>query len=238
MVQDKETGALKPFRFDSILESIPELRRTGYKISSYAFDPPMDSSNMNPEVWRKLALVIGNNYEKFSGFIVLHGTDTMAYSASALSFMLENLGKPVIFTGSQLPMGSIRTDGTENLVTAVEIAAASIKGRPAIPEVGIYFENSLFRGNRTTKHSTEHFGAFVSGNYPPLAETGVHIKYNYHAVKYPEPDKEFTLHTDLDPNVFILKIYPGIKREFVESVLKLEGLKALILETFGAGKRT
>jgi L-asparaginase len=235
MVQDPATGALKPFRFDNIIETVPELKKTGFRISTFSFDPALDSSNMNHAVWKKLALLIESNYEKFDGFIVLHGTDTMAYSASALSFMLENLGKPVIFTGSQLPMGSVRTDGTENLVTSTEIAAATANGRPAIPEVAIYFENSLFRGNRTSKNSTEHFGAFISGNYPPLAQTGVHIKYNYSLVRYPDRETHLKVHPDLDTNVFILKIYPGIREDFVRAVLNMKALRAVILETFGAG---
>ncbi len=211
MVQDHETGALKPFRFDNILSEVPELKRSGYNLSSYAFNPPLDSSNVGPETWIQVANIIELNYNSFDGFIVLHGTDTMAYSASALSFMLENLGKPVIFTGSQLPIGSLRTDAKENLISSVEIAAALREDKPVVPEVGIYFENKLYRGNRTTKNNTEDFNAFLSGNYPSLAESGVHIRFNYPAIHYPDADEPFTVHKKLDNNLAILKIFPGIQ---------------------------
>ncbi len=235
MVQDQLTGTLKPFRFDNILEEVPELKKFGFSLSTYAFNPPLDSSNINPSDWIRLAGIIGQNYGSFDGFIVLHGTDTMAYSASALSFMLENLGKPVIFTGSQLPIGSLRTDGKENMISSIEIAAAEYKGKPAVPEVGIFFENKLFRGNRTTKNNTEDFRAFISGNYPPLAESGVHIRYNHNAIHYPESDGQLKVHQKLDNNIAILKLFPGISKPVVESVLGIKGLRAVILETFGAG---
>jgi len=235
MVQDHESGVLKPFRFDNILSEVPELKKFGFNLSSFAFDPPLDSSNINPGNWVKLAGIIEENYNTFGGFIVLHGTDTMAYSASALSFMLENLGKPVIFTGSQLPIGSLRTDAKENLISSLEIAAAVRNGEPVVPEVGIYFENSLYRGNRTTKNNTEDFNAFLSGNYPPLADSGVHIRYNYNAIRYPNKKEKLVVHKDLDNNLALLKIFPGISRNFVESVFQIPGLRALILETFGAG---
>jgi L-asparaginase len=235
MVQDQETGALKPFRFDNIINEVPELKKFGFNLSSFAFNPPLDSSNMGPEVWIQVASIIEENYAGFDGFIVLHGTDTMAYSASALSFMLENLGKPVIFTGSQLSIGSLRTDAKENLISAIEIAAALRGGEPVVPEVGIYFENRLYRGNRTTKNNTEDFNAFLSGNYPPLAESGVHIRYNYAAIRYPGKPAELVVHRTLDNNVAILKIFPGFSRRAAESVIRTEGLRALILESFGAG---
>jgi L-asparaginase len=235
MVQDQDSGALKPFRFDNILEEIPELRKFGYNLSSYAFNPPLDSSNIDPETWIKVAEIIERDYDSFNGFIVLHGTDTMAYSASALSFMLENLSKPVIFTGSQLPIGSLRTDGKENLISSIEIAAATKNGDPVVPEVGIFFENRLYRGNRTTKHNTEDFNAFLSGNYPPLAESGVHIRYNYSAIRYPIKKANLLVHKKLDNNLAVLKLFPGISEAFVQSVINTRGLRALILETFGAG---
>jgi L-asparaginase len=235
MVQDHETGALKPFRFDNILSEVPELKRSGYNLSSYAFNPPLDSSNVGPETWIQVANIIELNYNSFDGFIVLHGTDTMAYSASALSFMLENLGKPVIFTGSQLPIGSLRTDAKENLISSVEIAAAIREDKPVVPEVGIYFENKLYRGNRTTKNNTEDFNAFLSGNYPSLAESGVHIRFNYPAIHYPDADEPFVVHKKLDNNLAILKIFPGFSRAVTESILHTKGLRFLILETFGAG---
>lgn len=235
MVQDQETGALKPFRFDNILEEVPELKKFGYNLSSFAFNPPLDSSNINPDAWIKVAEIIEQNYNNFDGFIVLHGTDTMAYSASALSFMLENLAKPVIFTGSQLPIGSLRTDGKENLISSVEIAAAVKNGEPVVPEVGIYFENSLYRGNRTSKNNTEDFNAFMSGNYPPLAESGVHIRYNYSVIRNPGRKLPLIVHKKLDNNLMILKLFPGISRPAVESAFSIPGLRAVILETFGAG---
>jgi len=235
MVQDQGTGTLKPFRFDNILEEVPELKKFGFNLSSYAFDPPLDSSNINPANWIKLAGIIEENYNTFGGFIVLHGTDTMAYSASALSFMLENLGKPVIFTGSQLPIGSLRTDAKENLISSLEIAAALKNGKPVVPEVGIYFENRLYRGNRTTKNNTEDFNAFLSGNYPALADSGVHIRYNYSAIRYPQKNNNLIVHKNLSNKLALLKIFPGINRYFVESVFNTNGLQAVILETFGAG---
>jgi L-asparaginase len=235
MVQDQDTGALKPFRFDNILEEVPELRKFGFNLSSFAFNPPLDSSNMNPDAWIKVAEIIENNYISFDGFIVLHGTDTMAYSASALSFMLENLTKPVIFTGSQLPIGSLRTDAKENLISSLEIASAVKNGEPVVPEVGIFFENKLYRGNRTSKNNTEDFNAFVSGNYPPLAESGVHIRYNYSVIRYPNKSAPLVVHKHLDNNLVILKLFPGISRAVVESAFAIRGLRAVILETFGAG---
>ncbi|MBN2813979.1 MAG: type I asparaginase [Bacteroidales bacterium] len=234
MVQDQDTGALKPFRFDNILEEVPELRKFGFNLSSYAFNPPLDSSNISPDAWIKIAGIIEQNYHSFDGFIVLHGTDTMAFSASALSFMLENLGKPVIFTGSQLPIGSLRTDAKENLISSVEIAAAVKNGEPLVPEVGIFFENRLYRGNRTTKNNTEDFNAFMSGNYPPLAESGVHIRYNYSAIRY-ATHEPLIVHQKLDERLLILKLFPGISRQVVESAFSIGGIRAVILETFGAG---
>lgn len=235
MIQDQETGSLKPFRFDNMLEEVPELKKFGFSLSSFAFNPPLDSSNINPDNWVRLAGIIGDNYSNFEGFIVLHGTDTMAYSASALSFMLENLGKPVIFTGSQLPIGSLRTDAKENLISSLEIAAARKNGKPVVPEVGIYFENSLYRGNRTTKNNTEDFNAFLSGNYPALADSGVHIRYNYSAIRYPQKNNNLIVHKNLCSDLALLKIFPGIGRNFVESVFHTNPLRAVILETFGAG---
>jgi L-asparaginase len=234
MVQDQDTGALKPFRFDNILEEVPELRKFGFNLSSFAFNPPLDSSNISPEGWIQVAELIEQNYNRFDGFIVLHGTDTMAFSASALSFMLENLSKPVIFTGSQLPIGSLRTDAKENLISSIEIAAATKNGEPVVPEVGIFFENRLYRGNRTTKYNTEDFNAFMSGNYPPLAESGVHIRYNYSAIRYSNKEP-LIVHKKLDNNLVILKLFPGISRVFTESIFGMKGLRAVILETFGAG---
>lgn len=234
MVKDRETGALQPFRFENIYKMMPVLENFDYKIEGMTFTPLIDSSNVSPSFWVKLAEVIGSNYEKYDGFVVLHGTDTMAYSASMLSFMLENLNKPVIFTGSQLPMGVVRTDGRDNFINAVEIAAARIDNTPVVPEVAIYFENKLMRGNRTNKFNAENFNAFLSGNFPPLAEVGVHIRYNREAILKPN-FRNLKVHTKLDTNIAILKLFPGITESVVKSVLEIPGLRGVILETYGAG---
>lgn len=235
MVHDPATGSLVPIDFRHISDHVPELRKFGYELHSVSFDPVKDSSNIDPGVWIKMAEIIEEGYNHFDGFVVLHGTDTMAYSASALSFMLENLGKPVILTGSQLPIGLLRTDGRENLITAIEIAAAREQGLPAVPEVCIYFDNKLTRGNRTTKMSAEHFDAFYSPNYPPLAEVGLHLKYFNNLISYPEKNQKLTVHKTFDNNVAILKLFPGINRNLVQAVIKTKGLRGLIIETFGSG---
>jgi len=195
----------------------------------------MDSSNIDPEVWVKMAETIEENYHDYDGFVILHGTDTMAYSASALSFMLGNLQKPVIFTGSQLPIGLLRTDGRENLVTAIEIASELDDGKPVVPEVCIYFDSELTRGNRTTKFSAEHFDAFNSPNYPPLAVSGLHLKFNRSLIRYVDPYKKLNVRKKFDTNVAILKIFPGMGRNLVQSIINTPGLKGLIIETFGSG---
>lgn len=235
MVQDPSTGSLIPIDFHHISDHVPELRKFGYKLHSISFDPVKDSSNVDPEVWVKLAEIIEEGYKDFDGFVVLHGTDTMAYTASALSFMLENLGKPVILTGSQLPIGLLRTDGRENLITAIEIAAAKENGAAAVPEVCIYFDNQLTRGNRTTKMSAEHFDAFNSPNYPPLAEVGLHLRYSKNLISYPDKDQKLLVHKSFDNNVAILKLFPGINSNLVKAIIKTKGLRGLIMETFGSG---
>lgn len=235
MIKDSETGVLAPFDFDHILEEVPELKRFGFSLSTISFSPIIDSSNLNPAIWVKLAEIIKDNYAKYDGFVVLHGTDTMAYSASALSFMLENLSKPVIFTGSQLPIGTLRTDGKENLISAIEIAATEKNGQPLAPEVCVYFENKLMRGNRTTKYSSDHFNAFESPNYPNLAEAGINLKFNYGAIHYATNINELKIHTKLDSNIAILKLFPGISKETVHAILNINSSKAIILETYGAG---
>ena len=235
MVNDPETGSLRPFDFDHILKQVPELKEFGFELNSIAFDPLIDSSNLNQEVWIKIANLIKENYSNYDGFVVLHGTDTMSYTASALSFMLDNLQKPVILTGSQLPIGTLRTDGKENLITAIEIAAAHQNGQAMVPEVCIVFENRLFRGNRTTKHNAEHFNAFHSYNYPDLAKIGIHINYNYSAIHYPSYPKDLEISTNLDSNIAILKIFPGITKQVVDSILNIEGLRGVVMETYGAG---
>jgi L-asparaginase len=235
MVQDPHTGSLVPIDFRHLSDHVPELRKFGYELHSISFDPVNDSSNIDPGVWIKIAEIIEKGYEDFDGFVILHGTDTMAYTASALSFMLENLGKPVILTGSQLPIGLLRTDGRENLITAIEIAAAMENGSAAVPEVCIFFDNKLTRGNRTTKMNAEHFDAFNSPNYHPLAEVGLHLKYFNNLISYPAKDKKLIVHKVFDTNVAILKLFPGITRKLVTAITRTEGLRGLIIETFGSG---
>ena len=236
MIENPETGALENFDFDHLLRHVPELKRFNYDISSYQFDPPIDSSDMEPELWAKIVGIIHDNYDKFDGFVILHGADTMAYTASALSFMLENLGKPVILTGSQLPIGTLRTDGKENLITAIEIAAARRPdGSPMVPEVCIFFENELMRGNRTTKINAENFNAFRSFNYPSLAKAGIHIRYNEHLIRRPDPARPMKPHYLFDTNVVMLTLFPGIQESIIDSVLHVPSLKAVVLKTYGSG---
>lgn len=235
MVKDYETGTLKPFNFKKLLKSIPELTQLDCHIDNVSFKKPIDSSNMNPYYWVEIATIIENHYNSYDGFVVLHGSDTMSYSASALSFMLENLAKPVIFTGSQLPIGDLRTDAKENLITSIQIAALKEKGRPVIQEVGLYFEYKLYRANRTTKINAEHFQAFASLNYPALVESGVHLKVHEANLNRKKNNKKFRVHIKLDSNVAILKIFPGIHISVLKSVLGTPDLRALVLETYGAG---
>lgn len=235
MSEDPVTGALRPIDFERLQELLPELRQIGIQVKSIPFLPLIDSSDVHPETWEKMALCISDNYDKYDGFVILHGTDTMAYSASALSFMLENLGKPVIFTGAQLPIGTMRSDGKENLLSAIEIAAANENGHPIVPEVCIFFEDTLFRGNRTTKKNAEHFNAFNSYNYPPLAKAGVHIKYFRSYIHYPDPGSRLGLRLKTNPNIAVLKLFPGISEKVVRSILETDGLRAVVLESFGAG---
>lgn len=234
MMQDAKTGQLKPFDFKHLTEQIPELNKFDVTLSAVSFDNPIDSSDMQPAVWIEIAKMIEKNYDKVDGFVVLHGSDTMSFTASALSFMLENLNKPVILTGSQLPIGMIRTDGKENLITAIEIAAAKVKGKSVVSEVCIYFEYQLYRGNRTHKFNSEHFQAFQSANYPVLAEAGVHLKYNQGALQKGN-GKKLKVQTSLNPNIAILKIFPGITQNVVEAIVNAKNVKAIIIETFGSG---
>lgn len=236
MTQDPATGALRPTGLEEVKRYMPELFQDGIKVDILSFNPLVDSSNINPPIWSRLATIVYDNYDKYDGFVILHGTDTMAYSASALSFMLENLGKPVVFTGAQLPMGLIRSDARENLLTAIEIAVAqNDAGRAFVPEVSIFFGDRLYRGNRTTKKNAEYFSAFKSYNYEPLAIAGVHIRYNTHLVHYPDFSKPVRLRTKFDQHVAILKIFPGISKQVVEATLNIPDLRALVLETFGTG---
>lgn len=234
MMKDFETGALKAFNFSKLLQKIPELKQLDCQIQTISFEKPIDSSNMNPEKWIQIATIIEENYALFDGFVVLHGSDTMSYSASALSFMLENLSKPVVFTGSQLPIGDLRTDAKENLITAIQIVSLQIKGKPVIHEVGLYFEYKLYRGNRTTKINAEHFNAFTSPNYSELAESGVHLKINSNLL-FPKPTKKFIVHRELDDNVVIVKMFPGINENVLSAIIAIPNLKGIVLETYGAG---
>ncbi|MBQ8423551.1 MAG: asparaginase [Coprobacter sp.] len=236
MIRNTETGALESFTFDHLSQHIPELRQLQCNIASVQFDPPIDSSNMEPALWVELAHIVCDNYDRYDGFVVLHGSDTMAYTASAMSFALENLSKPVIFTGSQLPIGILRTDGKENLITAIEIASAKRPdGSPMVPEVCILFQDRLLRGCRTTKANAEHFNAFRSHNYPSLADVGVHINYYTRRIRRPDPDKPLKPHFLYDTNVIVLTLFPGIQERIVSQVLRMEGLKAVVMKTFGTG---
>ena len=237
MKEDPKAQALKPFDFSQILAEVPELGKYAHKIDSYTFSPLIDSSDVEPGLWVSLVNLIESKYDDYDGFVILHGTDTMAYSASALSFMIEGLTKPVIFTGSQLPIGMPRTDGKENLISSVEIAAAKdADGHALVPEVCIYFDNKLMRGNRTTKVNSDHFDAFHSENCPPLAEAGISIRYNQGVILKPEDWNHKPLfHTQLDTRVSILKLHPGITEQVVDHILCGHESRAVIIETYGAG---
>ena len=236
MIENTATGALESFNFEQLQRHVPELQKFNFPIDTYQFDPPMDSSDMEPDMWRKLVRIIHENYDRYHGFVILHGTDTMAYTASALSFMLEGLDKPVILTGSQLPIGVLRTDGKENLMTSIEIAAAQDKdGKAVVPEVCIFFENHLMRGNRTTKMNAENFNAFRSFNYPVLAEAGIHIKYNNVHIHVNKSRQKLMPHYLLDTNIAVLKLFPGIQENVIATILGTKGLKAVVLETYGSG---
>ena len=237
MRQDPSDGTLKPFDFSQILAEVPELGKFAVRIDTYTFDPLIDSSDVEPSLWQSLARLIKDKYDMYDGFVILHGTDTMAYSASALSFMLENLSKPVIFTGSQLPIGVPRTDGKENLVSSVEIASAKDQnGHALVPEVCIFFDSKLLRGNRSTKVSSEEFRAFRSPGYPALAEAGISIRYNQAAIRNPESwAAPFRISTALDTRVSVLKIHPGITPQVMRYLLCGEETRAVIMETYGSG---
>lgn len=237
MAIDRDSGAYQPINFQNIRDEVPELKRLGTDIHVIEFEEPIDSSKMTPLLWMQIAKIISENYSSYDGFVVLHGTDTMAYTASALSFILQDLHKPVIFTGSQLPINTLRTDGRENLITAIEIASAKKRGAPVIAEVCIYFENRLYRGNRTTKRSADNFNAFESPNYPFLAEAGINIVYSKSVAKKENVFDETAIQaaTVPDSNVFLLKLFPGITSASIESVVNIPGLRGLILETYGSG---
>jgi L-asparaginase len=234
MIEDADSKTLRPFDFKSIENQVPELNKIAVNIHSISFEKPIDSSDMNIQSWVRISEIIETNYQKYDGFVILHGSDTMSYTASALSFMLKGLKKPVILTGSQLPIGTIRTDGKENLITAIEIAAAMENGEPIVPEVCIYFEYDLYRGNRTTKVNSEDFEAFQSYNYPKLAEAGVTIKYSKFAI-HTSNEEELDVFKKFEENVVILKLFPGITKQIVHAILSIPELKGVILETYGSG---
>ena len=231
-----KTGALEPLRFDQLSKQMPELEQISADIDVHQFAPPIDSSDMTPRLWSHLVRIIADNYERYDGFVILHGTDTMAYTASALSFMLENLTKPVILTGSQLPIGQLRTDGKENLITSIEIASAKHDdGRPVVPEVCIYFSGKLLRGNRSTKINADGFNAFDSFNYPHLADAGITIVYHEEFILKPDYDKPMTPHFALDPNVVVFTLFPGIQDNIVRHVLDAPELRAIVMRSYGSG---
>lgn len=235
MIKDYDSGALKAFNFDELLLKIPELKILEHEIDTLSFEEPMDSSNMNPKAWIKIAEIIYGKYEDYDGFVVLHGSDTMSYTASALSFMFENLTKPIIFTGSQLPIGDLRTDAKENLITSIQIAGLQKNGKPIISEVGLYFEYKLYRANRTTKINAEHFQAFASMNYPPLAESGVHLYVNDSVLWKVNRRQKTKLHTEFETEVLVLKMFPGLTESTLEYMLSKPNLKGVVLETYGSG---
>ncbi|MDR1811114.1 MAG: asparaginase [Prevotella sp.] len=235
MIENSETGSLETFNFSHISGHLPELQRLKFAVDTMVFDPVIDSSDISPAHWQKLVKIIENNYATHDGFVILHGTDTMAYTASALSFMLENLKKPVVLTGAQLPIGKLRTDAKENLITAMEIAAdKDLDGVPVVPEVCIFFQNYLFSCNRTTKVNADNFNAFRSYNYPDIAKSGVHIRYDKKYI-LPLNDKKEVFHYYMDSHIVILKLFPGINREIVETILSINGIRGVVLETYGSG---
>lgn len=239
MVENPLTGAHEPLDFSHLLSHVPELQNVSVNFNTIQFDPPLDSANMNPELWANMVHLIVDNYDLYDGFVVLHGTDTMAYTAAALSYMLQNLTKPVILTGSQLPIGVLRTDGKENLITSIEIAAAKDRiGQPMVPEVCIYFQGLLLRGNRAKKLSSEEFNAFTSPNYPPLARVGVHITWAHHHINhinYITREGNLTPYYKMGSDVVVLRLFPGITEDTIKGILHIPSLKAVVLETYGAG---
>lgn len=235
MVQMPVSGILVPVKFDHIQDEVPDLNRLGYNLQVVTFSPPIDSSNMTPAVWVKIANTIERNYSKYDGFVILHGTDTMAYTASALSYMFENLDKSIVLTGAQLPIGILRTDGKENLITAIQIAAAKRNEMAIVPEVCVYFNSKLYRGNRISKRHADDFSAFSSVNYPALANAGVEIKYFQENIYHPANKGILKVRTQFDENVVILKFFPGMGRMVFENILNIPGLKGVVLESFGSG---
>ena len=237
MIENPETKALQPFDFSHLMENVPRVKKLEYDIDNIQFNPPIDSSNMNPQHWADIAKAIEDNYDDYDGFVVLHGTDTMAFTASALSFMLENLSKPVIITGSQLPIGEVRTDGDENLITALQVAAEVDKrtGEAMVQEVAILFENHLWRGNRSTKMSANNFNAFMSNNYPELARIGLDIRYQREMLYRLPSNRPLKVRYNLDPNVMFVELHPGITESTLRYLLHTPDIKGIVLKTYGAG---
>ncbi len=236
MGMDAETGTLEPLDFAHLVSSMPEFQLIQAEINVRKFDPPIDSSDMDPMRWAELVGIIANNYNEYDGFVILHGTDTMAYTASALSFMLENLTKPVILTGSQLPIGELRTDGKENLMTAIEIASLkNSQGRPMVPEVCIFFNGKLLRGNRAIKINAEGFHAFESFNHPHLCDVGINFAFHEHHILTPDYDKPMTPHLKLDSNIIVFSLFPGIQDNVVRHVLESPSLRGIVMRTYGSG---
>jgi L-asparaginase len=235
MMKDEKTGTLKAFNFDQLLQKIPELRLLDHEIETFSFENPIDSSTISVSDYIRLAEIIEENYACYDGFVVLHGSDTMSYTASVLSFMFENLGKPVILTGSQLPIGDLRTDAKENLITSIQIAGLQKNGKPVITEVGLYFEYKLYRGNRTTKINAEHFEAFASLNYPELITSGVNLNINYANLLNVNRRKRFTVHKALEENILVIKLIPSLTEAIFSHLLQTPGIKGVIIESFGSG---
>lgn len=236
MIENRETGSLEPFDFTHLIDNVPKIKKLDYVINNIQFNPPIDSSNMSPAHWRDIAVAIEENYDDYDGFVVLHGTDTMAFTASALSFMLENLHKPVIITGSQLPIGEVRTDGEENLITSLQIAAAlDTQGEPMVQEVAILFENYLWRGNRSTKMSADNFNAFKSNNYPPLAKIGLDIHFNEEALYRVPSRRPLKVRYTMDENVIVVDLYPGMSETVLRHMLSAPDVKGIVFKTYGAG---
>ena len=238
MMRDFDSGALSNFDFDELLEHIPELQLLNCEIETVSVRNPIDSSNMQPRYWLQLAGIIEGHYHNYDGFVVLHGSDTMSYTGSALSFMLQGLNKPIILTGSQLPVGDLRTDAKENLITSIEIASTRVNGLPKLCEVGLYFEYKLYRANRTTKINAEHFEAFASLNYPPLVESGVHLEFNNPALMPYDASAQLEVCTALEHNIALIKLFPGLSESTFKAMTSDPELKGIILETFGAGNAT
>lgn len=234
MIKDFETGILKPFNFKKLLQKIPELKQLDCEVETFSFQNPIDSSNITIKHWQQIVDSIASRYYDYDGFVILHGSDTMSYSASAISFMLENLAKPIVFTGSQLPIGDLRTDAKENLITAIQIASLQEKKQPVFTEVCLYFEYKLYRGNRTTKISAEHFNAFSSPNFSPIAESGVNLKINKELL-LPLPKKKLEVHNQLDSNVVIVKMFPGLNESMLKAIFSIPQLKGVVIETYGSG---